>query len=127
MFLADLPAGAIVWTGSVITSVAARELREGDLLNVGGTTVTVTGADHHDLPGMARVPVSYRPHDNDTVRAERWTMSGTTRFIPLQLLRSEHVECGLCEPGTNSHDVLIDRVTHGWVQSWVCAAHLELP
>jgi hypothetical protein len=127
MRLAELPAGVLVMTGSVVTGVEARELREGDLLDVSGTTVTVTGTDHHDLPGMARIPVSYRPHDNDTEGAERWTTPSATHFTPLKLLRPDHVECGLCEPGTNGHDVLIDRVTEGWVQSWVCDAHLGLP
>jgi hypothetical protein len=127
MRLADLPAGVFVMTGSVVTGVEARELREGDLLTVNGTTVTVTGTDHHDLPGMARIPVSYHPYDNDTVRVERWSVPSDTRFTPLQLLRADRVECGLCEPDTNGHDVLLDRVSEGWVQSWVCDQHLELP
>ncbi|WP_331746297.1 hypothetical protein OG923_33045 (plasmid) [Streptomyces halstedii] len=126
MLLTDLPAGSLVMTGSVVTAVEARELREGDLLDVSGTTVTVTGSDHHDLPGMARIPVSYRPCGNDTVRVERWTLPEHTRFTPLQLLRPERVDCGACEPGTNSHEVLVDRVERGWVQAWVCDTHLDL-
>ncbi|KFG71482.1 hypothetical protein [Streptomyces mutabilis] len=126
MRLADLPAGAVIMTGSVVTAVEARELREDDLLDVNGTAVTVTGTGHLDFPGMTRVPVSYRPYDNDTVRTERWTVPDTTRFTPRQLLRTDKVTCGLCEPGTNTHDVLIDRVTEGWVQVWVCDAHLCL-
>ncbi|MEV7887520.1 hypothetical protein ACWD3I_26050 [Streptomyces sp. NPDC002817] len=69
-------------TGSVVTAVEARELREGDLLAVGGTTVTVTGTDHHDLPGMTRIPVSYHPYDTETIRTERWTLPATTRLTP---------------------------------------------
>ncbi|MFD9038729.1 hypothetical protein [Streptomyces bottropensis] len=113
-------------TGSVVAAVEARELREGDLLSVGGTTVMVTGTDQHDIPGMTRIPVSYRPYDTETVRSERWTLPTTTRLIPRQLLRSERVDCIVCEPGTNGHDVLVDRVSEGWVQSWVCDAHLHL-
>ncbi|MEO3976744.1 hypothetical protein [Streptomyces sp. CAU 1734] len=128
MRLADLPAGTVVMDGSVATAVEARELREGDLLDVGGTTVTITGnAAGHDLSGMTRVSVSYRLHDNETVRTERWTLPGTGHFAARRLLRSERVECGLCEPGGNSHDVLVDRVTEGWVRSWVCDAHLTRP
>lgn len=127
MRLADLPAGVVIMTGSVVAAVEARELRERDVLDVGGTTVTVTGTDHHDLPGMARVPVSYRPYDDERVRSERWTLPETTRFTPRQLLRAERVDCGMCEPGTNGHDILVDRVREGWVQSWVCDAHLQLP
>ncbi|MFI1312890.1 hypothetical protein ACH4TS_22510 [Streptomyces albidoflavus] len=114
-------------TGSVVTAVEARELGEGDLLTVAGTTVTVTGSEHHNLPGMSRIPVTYHPYDNDTVRTERWTVPSGTRFTPLQLLRGDRVECALCEPGTNAHDILLDRVTEGWVQSWICDQHLELP
>jgi hypothetical protein len=127
MRLADLPAGALIMTGSVVTAVEARELRDGDVLDVAGTTVTVTGTDHHDLPGLARIPVSYHPYDSETVRSERWTLPETTRLTPRQLLRTERVECGLCESGTNRHDVLVDRVNEGWVQSYVCDAHLKLP
>ncbi|TLQ39219.1 hypothetical protein [Streptomyces marianii] len=126
MRLADLPAGVYVMTGSVVTGVEARELRKGDLLTVNGTTVTVTGTDHHDLPGMSRIPVSYRPHDSDIRRVERWSVPSDTRFTPLRLLRADRVECGLCEAGTNVHEVRLDRVTEGWIQSWVCNAHLEL-
>ncbi|MBQ0890018.1 hypothetical protein KBZ94_34700 [Streptomyces sp. RM72] len=126
MRLADLPAGAVILTGSVVTAVEARELRGDDLLDVNGTAVTVTGTDPHDVPGITRIPVSYRPYDNDTVRTERWTVPDTTRFTPRRLLRTNKITCGLCEPGTNTHDVLIDRVTEGWVQSWVCDAHLRL-
>ncbi len=126
MRLADLPQGVLIMTGSVVTAVEASELQEGDILAVGGTTVTVTGTDHHDLPGMTRIPVSYHPYDTETVRSERWTLPATTRLIPRQLLRTERVDCMLCEPGTNGRDVLVDRVTEGWVQSWVCDAHLQM-
>ncbi|GAA3087623.1 hypothetical protein GCM10020000_88080 [Streptomyces olivoverticillatus] len=115
------------WLSSVVTAVEARELREGDVLDVGGTAVTVTGTDHHDLPGMARIPVSYRPYGDERVRCERWTVPAAARFTPRRLLRAQRVDCVLCAPGTNGHDVLVDRVKEGWVRSWVCDAHLGLP
>lgn len=127
MRLADLPPGAVIMTGSVVTAVEARELHDGDLLSVGGTTVTVNGTDNHDLPGMARIPVNYHPYGNEIVRSERWTLPATTRLTPQQLLRPERIDCAACEPGTNRHTVLVDRVTEGWVQAWVCDAHLQLP
>ncbi|GGU39059.1 hypothetical protein [Streptomyces violascens] len=124
MLLSDLPTGILMLTGSVVTAVEARELREGDLLRVSGTQVTVTSpADDHVLTGMRRVSVSFRPYDNDTVRTEGWTLPEAARFTAVQLLRPEHVECALCKPGTNSHVVLVDRVAHGWVQRWVCDSH----
>ncbi|MEW1760347.1 hypothetical protein AB0393_28035 [Streptomyces cyaneofuscatus] len=123
MLLTDLPSGMWVLTGSVVSAVEAGELREGDLLRVGTTEVTVTGTDDHVLSEMTRVCVSYRPHDDDTVRGEGWTLPRAHRFPAVQLLRTESVECALCEPGTNVHEVLVDRVKHGWVQRWVCAQH----
>ncbi|MFG2211952.1 hypothetical protein [Streptomyces sp. NPDC048638] len=123
MLLTDLPAGMWFLTGSVVTAVEARELREGDLLRVGTTEVTVTGTDDHVLPEMTRVFVSYRPNDDDTVRTEGWMLEHTHRLPAVQLLRPETVECALCEPGTNRHEVLVDRVKHGWVQRWVCDVH----
>ncbi|MFJ6752392.1 hypothetical protein ACIQNI_30035 [Streptomyces sp. NPDC091266] len=123
MLLTDLPSGMWVLTGSVVTAVEARELREGDLLRVSGTQVTVTGTDGHVLPDMTRLFVSYRPYDNDTIRTEGWTLPTTARFPAVQLLRPETVECSLCDPGTNTHEVLVDRVEHGWVQHWVCDQH----
>ncbi|MET9779010.1 hypothetical protein ABZ023_32970 [Streptomyces sp. NPDC006367] len=126
MRLADLPAGAVIMTGSVVAVVEACELREDDLLDVNGAAVTVTGTDHHEIPGITRLSVSYRPYDNDTIRTERWTVPDTTRFTPRQLLRTGKVTCGLCEPVTSAHGVSLGRVTEGWVHAWICAQHLEL-
>ncbi|MFI6056317.1 hypothetical protein ACIBCO_40445 [Streptomyces violascens] len=127
MRLSDLPAGAVITTGPRITTVKARELGAGDLIEVNGTTVTVTGADPCDLPGLARILISYRPYDNEIVRTERWTMPAETTLTAIRLLRSERVDCALCEPGTNSHVVMVDRVSEGRIRTWVCEAHIEDP
>ncbi|WP_331721565.1 hypothetical protein [Streptomyces sp. NBC_00212] len=113
-------------TAPLIT-VEARELIEGDLINVGGSTVTVTGTEPCDLPGMIRLPVSYRPYDNETIRTERWTMPATTRLTPRLLLRTAHITCARCEPGSSGHDVQVDRVSEGRLRSWICARHLTPP
>ncbi|MFI8932420.1 hypothetical protein ACIG3E_32750 [Streptomyces sp. NPDC053474] len=126
MRLADLPPGLVLMTGAVATAIQARDLCTGDLFTVNGTTITVTGAGHHDLPGMTRLPVSYRPYDNDTVRTENWTLPETVSFTPVQLLRGDRIACLLCPHGTNRHDVVIDRASEGWVKSWVCNAHHQL-
>ncbi|WP_431985258.1 hypothetical protein [Streptomyces qinglanensis] len=125
MRLADLPAGTLLMGPGVATAVEAREVRESDVLEVGGTAVTVTGTEDHDLKGMTRIPVTWHPYEDETVRCERWTLPGATRLTPRRLLRAQRVECRLCGPGTG-HDVLVDRVAEGWVDTWVCDAHLRL-
>ncbi|GAA2470919.1 hypothetical protein ACFPFX_32850 [Streptomyces mauvecolor] len=125
MRLYDLPAGAVTTTGSGITTVEAHELREGDLIEVSGTTVIVTGTEPSDLPGMTRLPISYHPYDTETVRTQWWTLPSDSLLTPVLLLRTEHVDCALCKPGANSYEVVVDRVSEGRIQSWVCEAHLE--
>ncbi|MFJ1744325.1 hypothetical protein ACIOG4_37465 [Streptomyces microflavus] len=127
MRLTDLPAGTFMLSGSVVTAVEARELAEDDVLDVGGTTVTVTGTAGHAIPGMTCLSVTWHPYEDDRVRCEQWTLPAATRLTPRLLLRPERVECAVCDPGTRAHDVLVDRVTEGWVQSWVCDGHLTLP
>lgn len=127
MRLGDLPAGTFLLSGSVVTAVQAREVAEGDVLDVDGAAVTVAGAAGHTLPGMTCLSVTWHPHDDDRVRCEQWTLPVTARLTPRLLLRPERVECMVCDPGTRPHDVLVDRVTEGWVQSWVCDGHLTLP
>ncbi|MEV6048709.1 hypothetical protein [Streptomyces xanthochromogenes] len=126
MRLANLPAGAITLT-TPDTTVEAGELVESDLITVGGSTITVTGTEPCGLPGMIRLLISYRPYDDDIIRAQYWTMPTNTRFIPLRLLRTDRVTCEPCEPGSATYDVQVDRASEGRVRSWVCSRHAALP
>ncbi|MCT9093449.1 hypothetical protein N4G70_31955 [Streptomyces sp. ASQP_92] len=123
MRLANLPAGTVILTAPVAT-VEAGELVEGDLITIDGSTVTVTGTEPCDLPGMVRLFISYRPYDNDIIRCQGWVLPANACFTPLRLLRTDRVTCVPC---STTYDVRVDRASEGRIRSWVCLIHAALP